>query len=224
MHPQPEPTARGRGSVEAGGACRSSLECKSGLFCVGLSATQPGRCGQPLADGSPCSLAIDVLAAHTGQLGAMIYGRGSDGRFILVADGDGDMWELDWPVMMVSWDCAQAYCRWKSERTGLDYRLPTEFEWEKSAKGVDGRWYVWGDGFDESYCCMADSHKGRRLPSVVDSYPIDESVYGVRGLSGNMSDWTASTWFKDWGEEEDSSTRVFRGGSWYDFARFTRAS
>ena len=161
---------------------------------------------------------------RAGELGSMIYGRSESGRFILVTDADGDVWDPDWPVMMVSWDCAQAYCRWKTKVTGLSYRLPSEFEWEKSAKGVDGRWYVWGDGFDESYCCMADSHQGRRLPSVVDSFPVDESVYGVRGLAGNMSDWTSSHWFKNWGEDEDSSTRVFRGGSWYDFARFTRVS
>ena len=118
----------------------------------------------------------------------MVYGRGDDGRFILVEDSDGDIWDLDWPVMMVTWGCAEAYCRWKSEEDDLNHRLPTEFEWEKSARGVDGRWYVSGDGFDPSCCHMTDSHKGRFFPADVDSYPIDESVYGVRGLAGNVMD------------------------------------
>ena len=63
-------------------------------------------------------------ANQAGQQGAMICGRGSDGRFILVADADGDMWELDYPVCMVTWHCAEAYCRWKSEQIGQPHRLP----------------------------------------------------------------------------------------------------
>ena len=102
-------------------------------------------------------------AGQVGKLGAMIYGRDADGQFILVEDVEGDKWELDWPVCMVNWHCAQAYCHWKSERSIHTHRLPTELEWEKSARGVDGRWHVWGDGFDPSYCHMADSHDGRQL-------------------------------------------------------------
>ena len=82
----------------------------------------------------------------------------------------------------------------------------------------------WGDGFDPSYCHMRDSHRGCLLPAVVDSYPIDESVYGVRGLAGNMMDWTLSHYRADWGETEDYSHLVYRGGRWSNDARYARAS
>lgn len=153
-------------------------------------------------------------SGRAGELGAMIYGRDEKGQFILVSDADGDMWGLDWPVCMVSWPGANAYCQWLSDREGQSYRLPTDLEWEKAARGVDERWFVWGDGFDPSYCHMIDSHQGRRLPVDVDSYPIDTSVYGVRGLAGNMCDWTSSYWRGDWGEPNNTSRRVYRGGSW----------
>ena len=71
---------------------------------------------------------------------------------------------------------------------------------------------------------MVDSHQGPRLPAVVNSYPLDESVYGVRGLAGNMMDWTSSFYRGDWGETEDCSSRVYVGGSWYVSAGSARAS
>ena len=119
-----------------------------------------------------------------------------------------------------------------SKKSGLPWRLPHELEWEKAAKGVDGRFFVWGDGFDPSYGCMRQSHPGRVLPVGVDGFPIDESVYGVRGMAGNMSDWTASVWSEDWSgiavendvllaepsglpsEISTGSKRVNRGGNW----------
>ena len=150
--------------------------------------------------------------AGENELGAMIYSR--DDRFVLLSDSIGNVWHEDWPVCMVTWHCVDAYCKWKSQRIGLNYRLPTEFEWEKSARGVDGRWHVWGDGFDESYCLMIDSHPSHRLPAPVDSYPIDESVYGVRGLAGNKMDWISSAYRKGWDEDEDPELWINRGGSW----------
>ena len=181
-------------------------------------------------------------AGQAGQQGAMIYGRKSDGGFELVADADGDIWGIDWPVIMVDWHCAGAYAQWKSEKSGVAWRLPHELEWEKAAKGVDGRFHVWGDGFDPSYGCMRQSHPGRALPVGVDGFPIDESVYGVRGMAGNMRDWTGSAWSEDWSgiavendvflaepsglpsEISTGSYRVLRGGSWYAYSLAMQAS
>ena len=53
-------------------------------------------------------------------------------------------------VSGISWHDAVAYCAWRSEREGFEVRLPTESEWEKAARGVDGRWYPWGNRFDPS--------------------------------------------------------------------------
>ena len=69
--------------------------------------------------------------SQSGQLGSMIYGRNAEGHFRLVPDADGDLWRLDWPVLMVNWACALAYAKWIARKTGLKWRLPTEIEWEK---------------------------------------------------------------------------------------------
>lgn len=154
-------------------------------------------------------------AGHSGQQqGGMIYGQEANGLFCLTADSEGDRWGENWPVSLISWRNASAYANWLSDCSGLEWRLPTELEWEKSARGVDGRYYIWGDEFDPSYCCMGESHEARKLLNAVDSFPIDTSVYGVRGLGGNSRDWTSSSWTKDWNHERVEGMRVARGGGW----------
>jgi len=169
-----------------------------------------------------------------GELGAMIYGRDAQGRFVLRPDADGDIWEPEYPVCMVNWFGAQAYSRWFAARTGEAWRLPSELEWEKAARGVDGRFFPWGDGFDPSWCCMRDSHQGPMLPAVVDTFPVDESPYSVRGMAGNMRDWCADVYKKEGpptpGQcielapvlHQSGSDRVYRGGSWFDRPRDAR--
>jgi len=129
-----------------------------------------------------------------GEPGTLLYGRGRRGRFEIVPDADGDVWGHDWPVVHVGWAGAAAYARWLSEETGQPWRLPTEYEWEKASRGVDGRFYPWGDHFEATWCCMQDSTPGRPLPVGVDTYPVDESVYGARGMAGNVRDWCADPW------------------------------
>ncbi len=161
-----------------------------------------------------------------GQEGALIYGRTAAGEFELVLDADGDEWLPDFPVVMVDWNCAVAFAAWTAESSAVAWRLPGELEWEKAARGVDGRVFPWGDHLDPSWCCMGASHKGKRLPSVVDSYPVDESPYGVRGLGGNSTDWTWDL-FLSTGPDlvgqtvqpvstrgTDEGFRMQRGGSW----------
>ncbi|HCH62470.1 MAG TPA: protein kinase, partial [Deltaproteobacteria bacterium] len=123
-----------------------------------------------------------------GEQGALIYGFDGS-RFSLRPDADGDVWLPDWPVCMVDWHGARAFAAWAAARTGQPWRLPGELAWEKAARGVDGRFYPWGDGFDPSWASMRRSHPGRVLPTAVSAFPVDESPYGIRGLSGSMLDW-----------------------------------
>lgn len=124
-------------------------------------------------------------------------------------DADGNPVHPLAPVMGVSFDDAQAYVGWKSQRDGVAYRLPREEEWEKAARGADGRFFPWGNGFDPTFCKMALSRPGRPQPEPVGSYPVDTSVYGVQDCAGAIREWTDS--FFDGAQE----TRVLRGGAWY---------
>jgi formylglycine-generating enzyme required for sulfatase activity len=164
-------------------------------------------------------------AGTTGEAGALIYGF--DGRrFSLRPDADGDTWDPEWPVLMVDWHGACAFATWAAERSGRPWGLPGELGWEKAARGVDGRWFPWGDRFDPSWGCTNRSHRGRPLPAVVDSYPVDESPYGVRGLAGNVREWCADAYAPEGPPVVRSrltppplavpagSDRVLRGGGW----------
>jgi serine/threonine-protein kinase len=161
------------------------------------------------------------------QAGAMIYGRDAHGYFALREDTDGDRWRPEWPVVMVNWHGAVAYARWLRSRTGKPWRLPWEVEWEKAARGVDGRLYPWGDQFDPSWCCMRHSRQFGQMIDSIDSFSIDESVYGVRGMAGNVSDWCLDLFsahrlaqplqrFKPPTilRNPEAARRVVRGGNW----------
>ena len=90
---------------------------------------------------------------------------------------------------MVSWFGAMAYADWLSKSTSLPWRLPTEMEWEKAARGVDARSFPMGDFLDPAWACTRGSHRGRPAPAEVHQFESDASVYGVRGLAGNVEDW-----------------------------------
>jgi len=179
------------------------------------------------------ALAPATDAGARGSGGSMIYGRTDDGGFALVADAQGDVWEPDVPVLMIRWDAAFAYTSWLARRTGKPWRLPGEFEWEKAARGVDARWYPWGDHHDPSWSCMRESHAGRRGPAPVTAFPVDVSVYGVWGMAGNVRDLCATPWQvePELGERvppapavplEAGQLVVSRGGNWGGIARNAR--
>jgi len=121
--------------------------------------------------------------------------------------------ELDAPVSSVSWYDAVAYAEWRSAKDQRKYRLPTAREWEKAARGVDGRWFPWGDRFDASLCNIRESTKDGPRVAPIACFPHDESVYGVRGMAGNMRDWTETA--SAHGANSASPLRVVRGGAWY---------
>lgn len=133
--------------------------------------------------------------------------------------------EPDHPVTGVDWDQAGAFCAWRGQR------LPTEAQWEKAARGADGRLYPWGDG--EPTCDLAWSRDCGPDLAPVGAHPAGQSPYGVEDLSGNAWEWV-----QDWytfGAYQDGPTvdpegpsagkmRVLRSASVYSTSRFLRAS
>ncbi len=96
------------------------------------------------------------------------------------------------PVVNVSWHDALAYCRWLASSTGKPYTLPSEAEWEKGARGVDGRIYPWGNLWDGKRCNTKESRKDATTP--VTAYPMGASPYGILDVAGNVWEWTRSLW------------------------------
>lgn len=131
------------------------------------------------------------------------------------------------PVVGVSWYEAAAFCRWLAAKSGKLYRLPTEAEWEKAARGTDGRRYPWGNTWDAARCNNKQSGPGKTTP--VGQYPEGDSPYGVSELVGQVYEWcnsrySAYPYRADDGREEEAGddVRILRGGSWNDEAGWCR--
>jgi serine/threonine-protein kinase len=121
---------------------------------------------------------------------------------------------LDLPVIGVDLRAAEAYAQWKARLVGVPYRLPTEDEWEKAARGTDGRRYPWGNDFEASFCSMRESVAGPPRPSRSGRFEADESPFGVRDLAGGVADWVISS---REGGRWAARAAVSRGGAWCDW-------
>ncbi|UCF94730.1 MAG: formylglycine-generating enzyme family protein, partial [Desulfobacterales bacterium] len=138
------------------------------------------------------------------------------------------------PVVGVSWYECLAFCRWLRTVTDEPYRPPTEAEWEKAARGTDGRQYPWGNEFEPQRLNSSEGDQIVNDPTPVGLYPTGVSPYGCQDMAGNVWEWTSTHWGKDWDKPEysypydpsdgrenleagDDVCRVLRGGSGFRY-------
>ncbi|HBY99326.1 MAG TPA: hypothetical protein DEP84_36210 [Chloroflexi bacterium] len=120
----------------------------------------------------------------------------------------------------VNWYEAVAFCRWLSARLGYEVRLPREQEWERAARGEEGRFFPWGPEYISGYANIDETggnvgHYYLRQTSAVGIYPQGATPEGVEELAGNVWEWTLTEWESGRSDELTSpAARVLRGGSW----------
>lgn len=143
----------------------------------------------------------------------------------------------DFPVIYIDWSQATAYCKWRGAN------LPSEAQWEKAARGTDGRTYPWGNKFDGTRANFCDkncplnwsdksTNDGYADVAPVGSFEEGKSPYGIYDLAGNVFEWTAD-WYSDTYYQnspfsnplgpDSGRYRVLHGGSWSDYAFSLRA-
>ncbi len=147
------------------------------------------------------------------------------------------------PVVNVSWHDAVAYCQWLSQEKGGEYRLPTEAEWEKAARGpstnnpaghrsglaTNGLIYPWGNDFAPNKCNMGETGIGGTSPAGM--FKAGASPYECLDMSGNVWEWCLSKYqpypYKEGKRnviDQTSDSRVLRGGSFIDIRRLVRCA
>jgi len=129
-------------------------------------------------------------------------------------------WESDWfyedhPVVNISWYDAQAYCNWLSERTGKRYRLPTEAEWEKAARGTEGWIFPWGNDLNPPVGYESNTLELRlrqRMPMIAKNH----SPFLALDMIGNVWEWTQDAPEEPAKKGKSEKSRVLKGGSFAD--------
>jgi formylglycine-generating enzyme required for sulfatase activity len=154
---------------------------------------------------------------HQYQQFVLATGHRKPGLAARYAKSSSKMKGTNQPVVYVSWDDANEYCRWKGKR------LPTEAEWEKAMRGSDGRLWPWGNKEQANGANWARVHDGYEVSAPAGSFRSDKSPYGVMDGAGNVIEWVADwyqeTYYKDSPDQSPPSPeygiyRVLRGGGY----------
>jgi len=127
-------------------------------------------------------------------------GTGDDKEYYKNFTGD------NYPIVGISWDNAGAYCDWLSKKTGLAFKLPSEAQWEKAARGTGGRLYPWGKKSLDKNLANFDNLGGKTRE--VGAYPGGASPYGMLDMIGNVEEWCEDLYAAD-----DTDSRAARGGN-----------
>src|SRR5262245_1723122 len=246
VEPPPPAAAPAAPAKQAPAAAPSSapmIPLAAGSFLMGCNVSVDKECGSDESPGGDRNLPafeIDRTEVTVAQFAACVAGGvcssyGLDMPYYGGSDhpefAEFCNWQKrdDHPINCVTWEQAGIYCRWAGKR------LPTEAEWEKAARGTDGRKYPWGnDGFDKptKVANIADESARKRFPELVSevapdyddgfagtapvgSFPAGASANGALDMIGNVGEWTS---------EPLSDGYAVRGGSFYRGPSLSRAS
>jgi formylglycine-generating enzyme required for sulfatase activity len=219
---------RKNGPVEQAAPAETPMaEIPAGEFAMGLDGMQALEDERPKHQVWLPAFFIDIYEVTTVQYASFLAATNH------LAPWQWNMVDLsqhsDRPVIGVDWSDADVYCRWKGKR------LPTEAEWEKSARGTDGRLYPWGNRAPNkdlaNFASGARFNYGQVLMPV-QSYEHGKSPYGLLQMAGNVwewvQDWYATNYYEISSEHnpqgpEQGQFKVLRGGSWSDLPKYLLA-
>ena len=120
------------------------------------------------------------------------------------------------PVVLISYEDALSYTEWRSERDGVSYQLPTDLQWEKAARGTDGRYFPWGSEWRKDGTNW--SKNGPMGTSAIATYPTSQSLYGIEDMAGNVFEYTSTL------ADKPDPEVILKGCGWDDYPGFCRAA
>jgi len=213
--PAPKPAApSGPDSFTDCEMCPSMQVLPGGTYSMGSPSDEPGRFGYegPQHDVTIKRFAISKYEVSFDQWQACV----DDGGCGAYTPGDAGFGRGSRPALFISWRDAKSYITWLSNKTGKNYRLPTEAEWEYAARGGTQTAYWWGATFNRSNIALGSTKPAEELKP---------NPFGLYGMLGNAGEWVEDCYVNNYSEAPvdgspvtsgDCGRRVIRGGSWRD--------